>query len=131
MAGTLHPEETSLHNNLNSVAEFQCKWQSKFNPFRFHVMHMSLARSPAYSNYQLCQQGLSVVRSNAYLSVHLQYDLNCSTIVGYATSVACGMLCVDAKHNICAEYICTIFYHKQKTHKISQERTRRTVVMFL
>ena len=64
----------SLQRDLDSLAEWETKWDMSFHPDKCNVLHVSRSRSKIQTDYILHGQKLESVSSTKYLGVTIQDD---------------------------------------------------------
>ena len=137
-----------LQEDLDRLTKWQHDWQMQFNPSKCYVMHVTNTKGQQHHDYQLCNQTLSVVKSQPYLGVHLQDNLGWSIHIGHVTSKASRMLGVVRRnlHNCPesvketayfslvrphTEYASAVWDPYQKNDKKRVERIQRSAARFV
>ncbi|KAI8486093.1 hypothetical protein Bbelb_361930 [Branchiostoma belcheri] len=77
-----------LQSDLDALTGWQNRWLMSFNPFKCHILHITRKRHPILTQYTLCNEILTSVKSHPYLGVHLSDDLRWDTHIKHTTSKA-------------------------------------------
>ena len=77
----------ALQLDLNRLSDWANKWQSRFNPEKFEVMHATHSRDRSKPSYSLGVQ-LKSVESVKDLGVTINYDLSWGKHVSYIVNKA-------------------------------------------
>ena len=67
---------TILHDDLNSLTEWEKKWGMAFHPEKCSATRVSRSRNPISSNYSLKGHTLEMEDSTSYLGVELQSNMS-------------------------------------------------------
>ncbi|KAI8493409.1 DTW domain-containing protein 2 [Branchiostoma belcheri] len=77
-----------LQSDLDALTGWQNRWLMSFNPSKCHILHITRKRHPILTQYTLCNEILTSVKSHPYLGVHLSDDLRWDTHIKHTTSKA-------------------------------------------
>ena len=83
-----HSDAQGLQSDLDALTEWQNRWQVSFNPSKCHILHISRKRNPIITQYSLCNETLTPVKTHPYLGLQLSDDLRWDTHINHATSKA-------------------------------------------
>ncbi|CAH1247588.1 Hypp7951 [Branchiostoma lanceolatum] len=78
----------ALQSDLDALSEWQNRWLMSFNPSKCHILHITRKKHPTLTQYSLCGEALTGVKSHPYLGVQLSDDLRWDTHINHATSKA-------------------------------------------